>query len=144
MSDINDISDDTDDLSALFEGSVSDEGSATTMATLTPEPSSATMATLTPEPNFGVDDAGNNQQDWQEFHGDINDLLSSRPPTYLKQSKHKKASQASVSTKYEYRTCRCGCTYKLSIRVMSDVSSGIDLIHYKEVTVSGNVMCLYL
>ena len=78
MSDTNDMSDDTDDLSALFEGSVSDEGSATTMATLTPEPSSATMATLTPEPNFGVDDAGNNQQDWQEFHGDINDLLSSK------------------------------------------------------------------
>jgi hypothetical protein len=132
MLDTNDMSDDTDDLSALFEGSVSNEGSA------------ATMATLTPEPNFGVDDAGNNQQDWQEFHGDINDLLSSHPPTYLKQSKHKKASQASVSTKYEYRTCHCGCTYKLSIHVMSDVSSGIDLIHYKEVMVSGNVMSLYL
>ncbi len=41
------MSDDTDDLSALFEGSVSNEGSA------------ATMVTLTPEPNFGVDDAGN-------------------------------------------------------------------------------------
>jgi hypothetical protein len=35
MSDNNDMSDDTDDLSALFEGSVSDEGSATTMAMLT-------------------------------------------------------------------------------------------------------------
>ncbi len=40
------MSDDTDDLPALFEGSISNEGSAATMATLTPEPSSATMATL--------------------------------------------------------------------------------------------------
>ncbi len=95
MSDTNDMPDDTDDLSALFEGSVSNEDSAATMATLTPEmssatmatltlePSSATMAMLTPEPNFGVDDAGNNQQDWQEFHGDINDLLSSRYLMFL-------------------------------------------------------------
>ena len=56
MSDANDLSDNTDDLSALFEGSISNEGSA------------ATMATLTPEPNPGVDDAGNNPQDWHEFH----------------------------------------------------------------------------
>jgi hypothetical protein len=56
MSDANDMSDNTDDLSALFEGSVSNEGSA------------ATMATLTPEPKSGVYDAVNNQQDWQEFH----------------------------------------------------------------------------
>ncbi len=89
------MSDDTDDLSALFEGSVSNEGSAATMATLTPEPNSATMATLTQELNSGVNDAGSNQQDWQEFHSDINNLLSSCPATYLTQSKHKKASQAS-------------------------------------------------
>ena len=46
MLDTNAMSDDTDDLPALFEGSISNEGSAATMATLTPEPSSATMATL--------------------------------------------------------------------------------------------------
>jgi hypothetical protein len=48
MSDTNDMSDYTDYWSAFFEGSISNEGSA------------ATMATLTPEPNPGVDDAGNN------------------------------------------------------------------------------------
>jgi hypothetical protein len=112
MFDANDMSDNTYDLSAFFEGSISNEGSA------------ATMAMLTPEPNSGVDDAGNNQQDWQEFHGDINDLLSSPSTTYLTQSKHKKASRASVSIKCEYRTSRCGCTFKLTIHNSFDVSSG--------------------
>ncbi len=116
----------------LFEGSISNECSA------------ATMATIPPEPNSGVDGTGNNQQDWQEFHGDMNNLLSSPPATYLTQSKHKKASQASVSTKYEYLICHCGCTYKLSICISSDVSSGVDLIHYKEVMVSFYVMLLDL
>jgi hypothetical protein len=29
----------------------------------------------------GVDDTVDNQQDWYDFDGDINDLLSSHPPT---------------------------------------------------------------
>jgi hypothetical protein len=72
MSDGKYVLDNTGDLSSLFEGSITNEGSA------------ATMPMLTMEPNSGVDDAAGNQQDWQEFDGDINDLLSSQPPTYLR------------------------------------------------------------
>ena len=78
MLDTNYVADTSDDLSSFFEGSVSNEGCV------------ATMPTLTTDPNFNVDDAANDQQDWQDwqdFDGDINDLLSSHPPTYLRQSK---------------------------------------------------------
>jgi hypothetical protein len=128
MLDTNYVSDNTGDLSSLFDGSVTNEGSA------------ATMPTGTMEPTSGVDDTADNQQDWEDFDGDINDLLSSHSPTYLRQSKRKKSLHSSIATKYEYCYCRCGCAYKLSIRIMHDVSSGVEQIHYKEVMVSCNVM----
>jgi hypothetical protein len=126
MLDTNYVSDNTGDLSSLFDGSVTNEGSA------------ATMPTGTMEPTSGVDDTADNQQDWDDFDGDINNLLSSHPPTYLRQSKRKKSSCNGIATKYEYRYCRCGCDYKLSICITNDESSGIEQIHYKEVMVSCN------
>jgi hypothetical protein len=53
----------------------------------TNEGSVATMPMQTMELTSGVDDAADNQQDWDDFDGDINDLLSSHLPTYLRQSK---------------------------------------------------------
>jgi hypothetical protein len=132
MSDTNYVADTSDDLSSFFEGSVSNEGCV------------ATMPRLTMDLNFNVDDAANNQQYWQGFDGDINDLLSSRPPTYLRQSKWKKSSHSSLATKYEYHHYQCGCAYKLSICIMYDVLLGVEQIHYKEVIVSCNVMLLNL
>ena len=114
MSDGNYVLDNTGDLSSLFEGSITNECSA------------ATMPTLMMEPNSGVDYASVNQQDWQDFDGDINDLLSSRPPTYLRQSKQKKSLCSSIATKYEYHYCQYGCAYKLSICITCDESSGTD------------------
>jgi hypothetical protein len=93
MSNANYVSDNTGDLLSLFDGSVTNEGSV------------ATMPSSTIEPTSGVNDAADNQQDWDEFDSDINDFLSSHPPTYLKQSKWKKSSRKSVATKYEYRFC---------------------------------------
>jgi hypothetical protein len=129
MSDDNIVSDNTDDLSSLFDGSVTADLSVATMPT-------GTRGTT--EPTSGVDDAVDNQQDWYDFDGDINDLLSSRPPTYLRQSKLRKSSRNGIATKYEYRFCRCGCAYKLSVRITCDASSGVEQIHYKEVTVRYN------
>jgi hypothetical protein len=93
MLNANYVSDNTGDLSSLFDGSVTNEGFV------------ATMPSSTTEPTSGVNDAADNQQDWDEFDGDINYFLSSRPPTYLKQSKWKKSSHSSVATKYEYHYC---------------------------------------
>jgi hypothetical protein len=126
MSNANYVSDNTGDLSSLFDGSVTNEGSV------------ATMPSSTTEPTSGVYETADNQQDWDKFDGDINDFLSSHPPTYLRQSKWKKSSRNSVATKYECCYCLCGCAYKLSIRITCDESSGIEQIHYKEVTVSCN------
>jgi hypothetical protein len=120
------VSDNTGDLSSLFDGSITNEGSA------------ATMPMWATEPASGIDDAADNQQDWDDFDGDINDLLSSHPPTYLRQSKWKKSLHSSIATKYEYRYCQCGCAYKLSICITCDESLGVEQIHYKEVTVSCN------
>jgi hypothetical protein len=69
MSNANYVSDNTGDLSSLFDGSVTNEGSV------------ATMPSGTMEPTSGVDEAADNQQDWDEFDSDINDLLSSHPPS---------------------------------------------------------------
>jgi hypothetical protein len=126
MSDENMVSDNTDDLSSLFDGSV------------TADVSAATMPTGSTEPTSGVDEAVDKQQDWYDFDGDINDLLSSRPPTYLRQSKLRKSSHNGIATKYEYHFCQCGCAYKLSICITCDGSLGIEQIHYKEVTVRCN------
>jgi len=120
------VSDNTGDLSSLFDGSVTNEGFV------------ATMPSSTTEPTSGVDDTADNQQEWDEFDGDINDFLSSHPPTYLRQSKQKKSSCNSVATKYEYHYCQCGCACKLSICITCDELSGIEQIHYKEVTVFCN------
>jgi len=70
MSNANYVSDNTGDLSSLFDGSVTNEGSV------------ATMPSSKMEPISGVDDAADNQQDWDEVDGDIKDFLSSHPPTY--------------------------------------------------------------
>jgi hypothetical protein len=96
MWDENIVSDNTDDLSSLFDGSVTADVSVATMPT-------GTRGST--EPTSGVDDAVDNQQDWYDFDGDINDLLSSRPPTYLRQSKLRKSSHNGIATKYEYRFC---------------------------------------
>ena len=82
MSDENIVSDNTDDLSSLFDGSIT------------------------------ADD--------------------------LRQSKLRKSSRNGIATKNEYRFCRCGCAYKLSVRITCDGSSGIEQIHYKEVMVRCN------
>jgi hypothetical protein len=129
MSDENLVSDNTDDLSSLFDGSITADVSAATMPTGTRGSTELTS---------GVDDAVDNQQDWYDFDGDINDLLSSCPPTYLRQSKLRKSSHNGIATKYEYRFCRCGCAYKLSVCITCDGSSGVEQIHYKEVTVRYN------
>jgi len=126
MSDDNIVSDSTDDLSSLFDGSVTADVFVATMPT-------GTRGST--EPTSGVDDAFDNQQDWYDFDGDINDLLSSCPPTYLRQSKLRKSSRNGIATKYEYGFCRCGCAYKLSVRITCVGSSGVEQIHYKEVTV---------
>ncbi len=94
MLNTNYVSDNTGNLFSLFDGSVTNEGSV------------ATMPSSTTEPTSGVNDAADNQQDWDEFDSDI--------------------------------YCRCGCAYKLSIRIACDESSGIEQIHYKEVMVSCN------
>jgi hypothetical protein len=86
MSDGNHVVDNTDDLSSLYKGSITNEGSR------------ATMPMLMTEPHSGVDDAADNQQDWQDFDGDINDLLSSHPPTHLRQSKRQKSLCSSLPT----------------------------------------------
>jgi hypothetical protein len=93
MSGANHVSDNTGDLSSLFDGSITNEGSA------------ATMPMQTMEPTSGVDDTADNQQYWDDFDGDINDLLRSRPLTYLRQSKQKKSLHSSIATKYEYHYC---------------------------------------
>ena len=121
MLDANYVSDNTGDLSSLFDGSITNEGSAAS----------------------GIDDAADNQQDWDNFDGDINDLLSIHPPTYLRQSKWWKSSRSSAR-KYEYCYCQCGCAYKLSICITGDVLSGVEQIHYKKVMVSCDVMLLDL
>jgi hypothetical protein len=74
------LADNSEDLFSLFEGSISNEGSA------------ATMPMLTMELSSDIDEAADNHQDWLLFDGDVNKLLSSRPPTYLKQSKCIKTS----------------------------------------------------
>ena len=56
MSDENNVSDNTDDLSSLFDGSVTADFSAATMPT-------RTRGSM--EPTFCVDDAGDNQQQHQ-------------------------------------------------------------------------------
>jgi hypothetical protein len=129
MSDKNNVSDNTDDLSSLFDGSVTADVTVATMPTGT---------TGSTEPTSGVDDAVYNQQDWDDFDGDINDLLSSCPPTYLGQTKLRKSSRNGIAIKYEYRFCRCGCAYKLSIHITCNGLSGIEKIHYKEVMVRCN------
>jgi hypothetical protein len=126
MSGANHVSDNTGDLSSLFDGSITNEGSA------------ATMPMQTMEPTSGVDDTADNQQYWDDFDGDINDLLRSRPLTYLRQSKQKKSLHSSIATKYEYHYCWCGHAYKLSICIMCDESLGVEQIHYKEVTACCN------
>jgi hypothetical protein len=75
---------------------------------ITADVSVATMPTGTRgsmELPSGVDDAVDKQQDWYDFDGDINDLLRSRPPTYLRQSKLRKSSSNGIATKYEYHFC---------------------------------------
>jgi len=96
MSDENNVSDNTDDLSSLFDGSVTADVSAATMPTGTRGSTELTS---------GVDDAVDNQQNWDDFDGDINDLLRSRPPTHLRQSKLRKSSCNGIATRYEYRFC---------------------------------------
>ncbi len=129
MSDENIVSDNTDDLSSLFDDSVTADVSVATMPT-------GTRGSM--EPTSGVDDAVENQQDWYDFDGDINDLLSSHPPKYLRQSKLRISSHNSIATKYEYRFCRCGCAYELSVCITCDGLSGVEQIHYKEVMVRCN------
>jgi hypothetical protein len=96
MLDENIVSDNTDDLSTLFDGSITADVSAATMPT-------GTRGST--EPTSVVDGTVDNQQDWYDFDGDINDLLSSRPPTYLRQSKLRKSSHNGIATKYEYHFC---------------------------------------
>jgi hypothetical protein len=103
--------------------------------------SAATIPTLSTELNSGIDEAADKQQDWLLFDGDVNELLSSCPPTYLKQPWCKKTSQSALPKNYEYCCCQCGCAYKFSICILYDLSSHVELIHYKEVTVS---LCCYV
>ncbi len=91
MSDAN-VADNTEDLSSLFKGSISNESRA------------ATMPILMTELRFDVDEAADNQQDWLLFDGDLNKLLIRHPPTFLIQLKRKKTSHSAFPTKYKYHS----------------------------------------
>ena len=68
-----------------------------------------------------------NQLSWLEAVGlTVDEFLLTRPLTYLKQTKYGKIS-ANNKTKYEYRICRCGCGYKLTLRLAVDEN-----VFYKE------------
>lgn len=68
-----------------------------------------------------------NQLSWLEVVGlTVDEFLLTRPLTYLKQTKYGKVS-ANNRTKYEYRNCRCGCGYKLTLRLAVDEN-----VFYKE------------
>ena len=97
-----------------------------------------------PPPARGFGAALDNQLDWLLFDGDIDDLLSSHPPTIVKQTKRKKTSHSTIPTKYEYCQCRCGCAYKLPIRTSYADGEEMPEIHYKEVLVSTLSLCFVL
>ncbi len=68
-----------------------------------------------------------NQLSWLEAVGlTVDEFLLTRPLTYLKQTKYGKIS-ANNKTKYEYRICRCGCGYKLTLHLAVDEN-----VFYKE------------
>ena len=68
-----------------------------------------------------------NQLSWLEAVGlTVDEFLLTRPLTYLKQTKYGKIS-ANNKTKYEYRICRCGCGYKLTLHLVDDYN-----VFYKE------------
>jgi hypothetical protein len=61
-----------------------------------------------------------NQLSWLEVVGlTVDEFLLTHPLTYLKQIKYGKVS-ANNRTKYEYHNCRCGCGYKLTLRLAVD------------------------
>jgi hypothetical protein len=61
-----------------------------------------------------------NQLSWLEVVDlTVDEFLLTRPLTYLKQTKYGKVS-ANNRTKYEYRNCRCGCGYKLTLCLAVD------------------------
>jgi len=92
------------------------------------------MPSPAPEVTSGVSAAVDNQHGWLFFNGNIDELLSSCPPTNVKQTKCKKASRSTIPMKYEYHHCHCGCGYNLSI-CTSYATSNIKEIYYKGVPV---------
>jgi len=68
-----------------------------------------------------------NQLSWLEAVGlTVDQFLLTRPLTYLKQTKYSKVA-GNNRTKYEYRHCRCGCGYKLTLCLPDDYN-----VFYKE------------
>jgi hypothetical protein len=65
----------------------------------TQEAGGCLMSPLAVESSIAVDNLADNHQEWFTFsNGNVNELLSSRPPSYSKQTKHHPAL-------YQYRCC---------------------------------------
>jgi hypothetical protein len=68
-----------------------------------------------------------NQLNWLEVVDlNVDEFLLSRPLTYLKQTKYGRMSTTNKA-KYEYQLCRCGCGYKLTLRLAEDEN-----VYYEE------------
>lgn len=59
---------------------------------------------------------------------EVDEFLSTRPWTKVMQSKTNVAKKTGIKTKYEYRVCRCGCGYRMSITF----SGRVDCVIVKE------------
>jgi hypothetical protein len=92
------------------------------------------MSALTAGYSAAADNLANNHKEWLTFQsGDLDELLCSCPPTYSKQMKHHKTTRSDRPTTYQYQWCRCGCGYRLTLRI--SVVSGIEEVCYKELDV---------
>jgi hypothetical protein len=93
------------------------------------------MSSPTAGYSAAADNLANNHQEWLTFQsGDLNELLCSRPPAYIKQTKHRRTTRSDRPSTYQYRWCRCGCGYRLTLCI--SVAGGIEEVCYKEVDVS--------
>jgi hypothetical protein len=92
------------------------------------------MLPLVVESSIAVDNLANNHQEWFTFsNGNVDELLGSRPPTYIKQMKHRRTTWSDCPALYQYWCCRCGCGYKLTLCIST--VGGVKEVCYKEVEV---------
>ncbi len=101
----------------------------------TQEAGGCLMQPLTVESSIAVDNPADKHQEWFSFsNGNVNELLSSRPQTYIKQTKHRMTTRSDHPALYQYRCCQCGCGYKLALLIST--VGGVKEVCYKEVEVS--------